>query len=107
MTIAMDAHSCSQLTFVSPEGTALADSSIHGVAVCDRNKKQPTILDRWAATKKLRFQLRSGATANWERGISFRCKRIAALRFDKEKSCQLQIIRRCRSRLHAEIWVVR
>jgi hypothetical protein len=44
-----------------------------------------------SATRKLGFRLWFAATANWERGTSFTCKRRAAQRIDKKKPCELQI----------------
>jgi hypothetical protein len=56
------------------------------------------ILDEWSATRKLRFYLWF-AMANWERGTSFTCERRAAMRINKESSCQLQITQRIEPRL--------
>jgi hypothetical protein len=45
----------------------------------------PRVTNESSATQKLRRHLRFAATANWERGTSFSCKRRAALRINKIK----------------------
>ena len=55
-----------------------------------RSRQSPQLLES-SATQKLGFHLWYGATANWERSKSFTCKRRAALRINKENSCELQI----------------